>query len=66
MGKPKSVGRLPLTSCQLSPASSVRITSQCFCMNSVFGPRRVQRDAMDAVADLGSRVGNVLRVQALG
>ena len=37
MGKPKSVGRLPLTSCQLSPASSLRMTSQCFCMNSTSG-----------------------------
>src|ERR1041384_1788219 len=35
--KPKSVGRLPLTSRQLSPASSLRITSQCFCMNSTPG-----------------------------
>src|SRR5260370_21347553 len=35
--KPKSVGRFPLTSCQLSPASSLRITSQCFCMYSAFG-----------------------------
>src|SRR5262245_36230728 len=37
MGKPKSVGRLPDTSRQLSPASSVRITSQCFCMKTVLG-----------------------------
>jgi hypothetical protein len=37
IGKPKSVGRLPLTSCQVAPESSVRITSQCFCMYSVFG-----------------------------
>ena len=37
MGKPKSLGRLPLTSYQLSPASSLRITSQCFCMNRVSG-----------------------------
>ena len=33
MGKPKSLGRLPLISYQLAPASSLRITSQCFCMN---------------------------------
>ena len=37
MGKPKSVGRLPLTSCHESPASSLRITSQCFCMKSTLG-----------------------------
>src|SRR6266480_7771066 len=37
MGNPKSVGKFPLTSCHESPASSLRITSQCFCMNSVFG-----------------------------
>src|SRR6267142_1748577 len=35
--KPKSVGRLPPMSCHDSAPSSVRITSQCFCMNSVFG-----------------------------
>src|SRR5882724_5109665 len=34
---PKSVGRFPLTSCHDSPALSVRITSQCFCMNNVSG-----------------------------
>src|SRR5436190_17006727 len=28
------------------------------------GPRAVQRDAVHAVADLGVRIGNVLRVQA--
>jgi len=38
-GETKSVGRLPLTSFQLSPASSERITSQCFCMNSSPGAR---------------------------
>src|SRR6266567_3533137 len=37
MTKPKSVGRLPLTSFQFSPASSLRITSQCFCINSTSG-----------------------------
>src|SRR5216684_1084505 len=37
MTKPKSVGRSPLISRQESPPSSVRITSQCFCMKSVFG-----------------------------
>src|SRR2546425_446746 len=37
IGNPKSVGRFPLTSCQDSPASSLRRTSQCFCMNSTFG-----------------------------
>ena len=37
IGNPKSVGRFPLISCQDSPASSLRITSQCFCMNSTFG-----------------------------
>ena len=30
-------GRLPLTSCQDSPASSLRMTSQCFCMNNTPG-----------------------------
>ena len=37
MTKPKSEGRFPLTSRQLSPASSLRITSQCFCMKSTPG-----------------------------
>src|ERR671922_218521 len=37
IGKPKSEGRFPLTSCHDSPASSLRITSQCFCMNSTSG-----------------------------
>ena len=37
IGKPKSLGRLPLTSCQDSPASSLRMTSQCFCMYSTSG-----------------------------
>src|SRR6267143_6045752 len=40
MTNPKSVGRLPLTSCQESPASSERMTSQCFCMNSTLGRDR--------------------------
>src|SRR2546425_7115180 len=38
--KPKSVGRLPLTSRHESPASSERMTSQCFCMNSTPGRER--------------------------
>src|SRR5271157_1633883 len=37
IANPKSVGRFPLTSLQLSPASSLRITSQCFCMNNTPG-----------------------------
>src|SRR5204862_1210353 len=37
IGNPKSLGKLPLTSRQESPPSSLRITSQCFCMKSVFG-----------------------------
>ncbi len=37
MGKPKSLGRSPLISRHVSPASSLRITSQCFCMNNVAG-----------------------------
>src|SRR5213594_2579680 len=37
---PKSVGKFPLTSCQDSPASLLRITSQCFCMNSARGRDR--------------------------
>ena len=37
MAKPKSVGRSPLTSVQDSPPSSLRITSQCFCMNTTSG-----------------------------
>jgi hypothetical protein len=37
IANPKSVGRLPLTSTHESPASTLRITSQCFCMNSTFG-----------------------------
>src|SRR5260370_20345159 len=37
MTKRRSVGGPPLTSRHESPPSSVRITSQCFCMKSVFG-----------------------------
>src|SRR6516165_1709271 len=37
IGNPKSVGRFPLTSVHDRPPSSDRITSQCFCMNSVSG-----------------------------
>src|SRR3954447_26953138 len=37
IGKPKSDGRFPLTFCHESPASSLRITCQCFCMKSVSG-----------------------------
>ena len=37
IGNPKSVGRFPLTSRHDSPASSLRMTSQCFCMNSTPG-----------------------------
>src|SRR5438093_887818 len=37
IGKPKSVGRSPLISRHDSPASSLRITSQCFCMYSTSG-----------------------------
>ena len=55
---PKSVGRLPLTSCQESPASSVRITSQCFCMNSTSRRDGASR-TMHAVADLRRRIGTV-------
>src|SRR6058998_3410663 len=40
IAKPKSVGRLPLISCHESPASSERITSQCFCMYSTVGRER--------------------------
>src|ERR671936_2234567 len=35
--KPKSLGRLPLISFHDSAPSSLRITSQCFCMKSVLG-----------------------------
>src|ERR1035438_5385791 len=37
MGNPKSLGRFPLTSRHVSPASSLRMTSQCFCMNRTCG-----------------------------
>src|SRR5256885_15708049 len=37
---PKSVGRLPPPSRPESPASSERITSQCFCMNNTLGRER--------------------------
>src|SRR5438045_1685154 len=43
IGKPKSVGRFPLTSCHCSPALSERITSQCFCMNRTPGRDGVNR-----------------------
>ena len=59
MGKPKSDGRLPEISRHDSPASSLRITSQCFCMYSTSAatgawrggarsdrPRRPGRDAL--------------------
>src|SRR4029077_20917871 len=37
MTNPKSLGSAPLISRHESPPSSVRITSQCFCMKSTFG-----------------------------
>ena len=37
IGNPKSVGKFPLTSYQESPALSLRIISQCFCINSTSG-----------------------------
>ncbi len=40
MGNPKSVGKFPLISRHDSPASSLRMTSQCFCMNSTPGRAR--------------------------
>src|SRR2546425_324095 len=40
MGKQKSGGSFPLPSRHDSPASSLRITSQCFCMNSTPGRDR--------------------------
>ena len=61
IGNPKSVGRLPLISRQFPPASSLRMTSQCFCMNSVSGRDGCMRDAVHAVADLGVLVGDLAR-----
>ena len=45
-----------------SPASSVRMDVPVLLHEEDVGPRRVQGDAVDAVADLGVRVGNVLRL----
>jgi hypothetical protein len=56
-GKPKSLGRLPLTSRHEAPPSSLRMTSQCFCMKSTSGRDGCIGDAMHAVADLGGRIG---------
>jgi hypothetical protein len=50
---------LPLTSRHESPASSLRITSQCFCMNSTPGAT-VHGDVVNAVADLGVGSGMYL------
>ena len=41
-------------------ASSLRITSQCFCMNSTFGRAGVHGDIMDAVSDLRVGVGELV------
>src|SRR6059036_2745072 len=60
---PKSVGRFPLISRHVSPASSERITSQCLHEQHV-RPRWVQRDTMYAVADFGGGIRDVLRPQA--
>ncbi len=50
--KPKSLGKSPLTSCQESPPSSLRMTSQCFCMKSTSGRDGCTGDLVDAVARL--------------
>jgi len=47
-----------------SPALSLRMTSQCFCMKSVFGLMDAWH-MVDAVTDLGVGIGNELRNQAL-
>ena len=39
----------------IRPALSLRITSQCFCMNSTSGRDRVHGNVVNAVADLGGR-----------
>ena len=60
MTKPKSVGRLPLTSVQLSPASSERIDVPVLLHEEDVGARGVHGDVVDAVADFGVGVGDVV------
>ena len=47
-------------------ALSLRMTSQCFCMNSTPGRDRCMGDAVHAVADFGGRVRNALGPQPAG
>ena len=64
MTKPKSVGRLPLTSFQLSPASSRAHHVPVLLHEEHARTLRVHGDVVHAVADFGVLVGNVLRAQS--
>ena len=64
IGKPKSVGRLPLTSCQDSPRVVAAHHVPVLLHEQHVGARRVHGDAVHAVADLGVGIGDVLGVQA--
>src|SRR3989441_8352349 len=65
---PKSVGRFPLTSRHESPASSDRMTSQCFCMNSTLGRDRcsAMRWTQCPISALGSGMYCECRPRLIG
>src|SRR2546427_6144731 len=64
----KSVGRFPLTSRHESPASSDRMTSQCFCMNSTLGrePCDAMRWTQCPISALGSGMYCECRPRLIG
>jgi len=64
MAKPKSVGRLPEILVQWSPASSERMTSQCFLHEEGVGGARVHGDVVDTVATSAVGFGDVFGVEA--
>ena len=63
MGKPKSDGRLPLTSCQCVAAVVAAHHVPVLLHVQHVGRRRVHRDAVHAVPDLGVAVGDAFGVQ---
>ena len=66
IGKPKSVGRLPLTSCHELAGVVAAHDVPVLLHEQHVRARRVHRDAVDAVADLGVRVGDVLATAGRG
>ena len=67
MGKPKSLGRLPLISPPIFAGVVVKAHDVPMLLH-VDGARAgfVNSDAMDAVADLGGGIGQIIVEQALG